>query len=59
MKAILKYSGIIILIIAIVILIFAVTTTKEGVPNNSLLGVSGGLLFVSLLVYIFTNRYVS
>lgn len=55
MKDALKYLGILILLIGVIILIIAVS---NGVKSNTGLAVSAFLLLVGLVTHILLNRYV-
>lgn len=54
MKTLLKYLGLILILIGFVLLI---VVGFQGITGNTMLLVSGGLIFVGLLTYIVLNRY--
>lgn len=56
MKAFIQNLGVIIIIAGLVVL--AVNQLND-LNSNKLLGISGVIILVGLIVYIFTNKYVS
>lgn len=54
MKTLLKYLGLILILIGFILLIIV---GFQGVTGNTMLLVSGGLIFAGLLAYIILNRY--
>ena len=55
MKELIKYSGIIIILIAVVLLAIPYFT-GGAITKNTILIVSGALLIIGLIVFIFTNK---
>ena len=56
MKAFIQNLGVIFIIAGLVVL--AVNQLND-LNSNRLLAISGGIILVGLVVYIFTNKYVS
>ncbi|HYX05645.1 MAG TPA: hypothetical protein VE912_02825 [Bacteroidales bacterium] len=56
MKAFIQNLGVIFILAGLVIL--AVNQLND-MNSNKLLGISGGVILLGLIVYIFTNKYVS
>jgi hypothetical protein len=56
MKAFIQNLGVIFIIAGLVVL--AVNQLND-LNSNKLLGISGAIILVGLIVYIFTNKYVS
>jgi hypothetical protein len=54
MKALLKYGGLILILIGFIILMIV---AFQGITGNTALLISGGLIFAGLLGYIVLNKY--
>lgn len=54
MKTLLQYLGLILILIGFILLIIV---GFQGITGNTMLSVSGGLIFLGLLLYIALNRY--
>jgi len=56
MKIFLKYLGIIIMIIGLIILAISEFSQKD---NNTLLVISGGAIIIGLITYVVINRFMT
>ncbi len=57
MKGLVKNLGVILIIIGVVLLV--INACSGAISDNVLLGISAALMFVGLITYIVTNKFIT